>query len=128
IGAAIAGRAARRDATATLEEHNRALLELARREAQLAEAMAEANAAREAGVGGAGRFTDQTIDGYRLGEVLGRGAMGEIYAAHKGNDPQPLAVKLLAPHLMRDKDARDRFLRESAIVSTLSSKHCVRVY
>jgi len=128
IGAALAGRAARRDATAALEEHNRALLELARREAQLAEAMAEANAAREAGVGGVGRFSEQTIDGYKLGAILGRGAMGEVYAANKSGDASPLAIKLLAPHLLRDKAARERFLRESAIISTLSSKHCVRVY
>ena len=90
--------------------------------------MAEANAAREAAAGGAGRFTDQTIDGYHLGEVLGRGAMGEIYAAQRGNEPIPLAVKLLAPHLLRDADARERFLRESAIISKLDSKHCVRVF
>ena len=127
IGAAIAGRAARRNAAAALDEHNKALLELARREAQLAEAVAEANAARDAGVGGAGRFTDQVIDGYHFGEVLGRGAMGEVYAARRGEDPTPLAVKLLAPHLLADLKARDRFLRESAIVSKLDSPHCVRV-
>ena len=127
IGAAVAGRAARQGATVALDEHNRALLELARREAQLAEAMAEAHAAREAGVGGAGRFTDQTIDGYRLGEVLGRGAMGEVYAAWRDTDPTPLAFKLLAPHLLRDAAARERFLRESAIISRLRSPHCVRV-
>jgi serine/threonine-protein kinase len=128
IGAAIAGRAARRDATQALEEHNRALLELARREAQLAEAMAEAHAAREAGVGGAGRFSDQELDGYKLGAILGRGAMGEVYEAVREADGQPLAIKLLAPHLLRDRDARERFLRESAIISTLKSPHCVRVY
>jgi serine/threonine-protein kinase len=127
IGAAVAGRAARRDAGAALEEHNRALLELARREAQLAEAVADANAARDAGVGGAGRFTDQTIDGYRLGEVLGRGAMGEVYAAQRADEDTPLAMKLLAPHLLRERSARERFLRESAIVSRLESPHCVRV-
>ena len=127
IGAAIAGRAARRDARAALDEHNRALLELGRREAQLAEAVADAAAARDAGVGGAGRFTDQTIDGYRLYEVLGRGAMGEVYAATRGNDDIRLAVKLLAPHLLGDRAARDRFLRESAIVAKVESPHCVRV-
>jgi serine/threonine-protein kinase len=127
IGAALAGRAARRDATAALEEHQNALLELARREAQLAEAVAEAHAAREAGMGGAGRFTDQTIDGYRLGAVLGRGAMGEVYAAQRDGNTTPLAIKLLAPHLLGDLGARERFLRESAIVSKLDSPNCVRV-
>jgi eukaryotic-like serine/threonine-protein kinase len=127
IGAAIGGRMARRDSVHALEEHNRALVELARREAQLAEAVADARAAREAGVGGVGRFSDQTIDGFRLAQVLGRGAMGEIYAATRGGDPTPLALKLLAPHLLRDFEARERFMRESAIISRLASPHVVRV-
>ncbi|MBA3458127.1 MAG: serine/threonine protein kinase [Deltaproteobacteria bacterium] len=128
IGSALAGRAARRDAMEVLAKHNQVVLELARREAQLAEAHEDARAAREAGQGGLGRFTDQTIDGLKLGEVLGRGAMGEIYAAQRVGEEIPLAVKILAPHLLRDQASRDRFLRESAIVSSLTSPHVVRVH
>lgn len=127
IGSALGGRAARKDAADALDAHNQVLLELARREAQLAEAHEDARAAREAGLGGVGRFTEHTIDGLKLGEVLGRGAMGEIYAAQRPGEDAPLAVKILAPHLLRDQSARDRFLRESAIVSALTSKHVVRV-
>jgi serine/threonine-protein kinase len=126
IGAAFAGLAAKRDSKAALESHNQALLDLARRDAQLAEAWADARAAREAGVGGLGRFTDQRIDDFEMGEVLGRGAMGEVYAAKTpGNNP--VAVKILAPHLLRDQAARDRFLRESEIVSAINSPHVVKV-
>jgi tRNA A-37 threonylcarbamoyl transferase component Bud32 len=129
IGAAIAGSMARRDSVKALDEHNKALLELAQREAQLAEAYDDARAAREAGVGGVGRFTDQTIDGFKFGPVLGRGAMGEVYAAERSGDASkiPLAIKLLAPHLLRDPIARERFMRESEIVSKLSSPNIVRV-
>jgi serine/threonine-protein kinase len=127
VGAAFAGSAARRDSTKVLDAHNQALLDLARREAQLAEAYADARAAREAGLGGMGRFTDQVIDGYKLGEVLGRGAMGEVYVAHREGDWTPLAMKILAPHLSSDFVARERFLREMAIVSSLSSPHVVKV-
>jgi eukaryotic-like serine/threonine-protein kinase len=129
IGAAIAGRLARRDSVKALEEHNKALLELAQRDAQLAEAYADARAAREAGVGVVGRFTDSAIDGFKLGAVLGRGAMGEVYAAEWATGPNrsPLAMKLLAPHLLRDTSARERFGRESAIVSKLSSPYVVKV-
>jgi eukaryotic-like serine/threonine-protein kinase len=126
IGAAIAGWQARRDSAAVLERHNKALVELARREAQLAEAYADARAVRDAAVGGVGRFSEQTIDGLRLGEVLGRGAMGEVYAAQR-DDNHDLAVKLLAPHLLRDRASRERFLRESAIVASIASPHVVRV-
>ncbi len=128
IGAAIAGRAARKDAVGALEAHNQVLLELARREAQLAEAYADARAARDAGLGGIGRFTEQKIDDLELGQVLGRGTMGEIYAAQREGDPTPLAVKILAPHLLRDQGARERFQRESAIVSALTSRNVVRVF
>ena len=127
IGAALAGRAARRDSLAVLEQHNRALIDLARREAQLAEAYADARAAREGDRGGFGRFTDQTIDDFKLGRVLGRGAMGEIYEATRAGGAAPVAVKILAPHLLRDRSARERFLRESTIVSRLQSPHVVRV-
>jgi eukaryotic-like serine/threonine-protein kinase len=128
IGAAIAGSMARRDSVKALDEHNKALLDLALRDAQLAEAYADARAAREAGVGGVGRFSDQTIDGFRLGAVLGRGAMGEVYAAERGADNTPLAMKLLAPHLLRDVQARERFEREQAIISKLASPNIVRVH
>jgi serine/threonine-protein kinase len=130
IGAAVAGTMARRDSVKALEEHNKALLDLGLREAQLAEAVADARAAREAGVGGVGRFTDQTIDGFKLGAVLGRGAMGEVYSAERSGTAEnvPLAMKLLAPHLLRDVQARERFERESAIISKLSSPNIVRVH
>jgi serine/threonine-protein kinase len=117
---------AKRDSMKALEAHNQALLDLARREAQLAEAWADARAARDAGLGAMGRFTDQRIDDFELGEVLGRGAMGEVYAA-KTPGNQPIAVKILAPHLLREHSARDRFLRESEIVSSINSPHVVKV-
>jgi serine/threonine-protein kinase len=128
IGAVVAGRAARKRSLEVLEAHHKAQLELVRREAQLAEAYADARAAREAGQGGAGRFTDQVIDGMKLGEVLGRGAMGEVYAAERPGVSQPLAVKILAPHLLRDASARERFLRESSMISSLTSRHVVKVF
>ena len=128
IGAAIAGRAARRDTVAVLDKHNQALLELAQREAQLAEAVADAHAAREAAIGAPGRFTDQVVDGYKIGVVLGRGAMGEIYEAIRVSDNVQVAFKILAPHLLRERAARERFVRECKIVSALTSPHVVRVY
>src|SRR5687768_10892297 len=60
VGAIIAGRAARKSSLEVLDAHNKALVELAQREAQLAEAYADARAAREAGQGGVGRFTERS--------------------------------------------------------------------
>jgi serine/threonine-protein kinase len=124
IAAAIGGRDARRQMHHILDEHHLALRDLAKRDAQLAEAQAEAIASRKAGGGGIGRFTDQQIDGFHLGEILGRGSMGEVYAAMRGEER--CAIKLLAPHLLRNAAAFDRFQRESAMLVALRSPHVVR--
>jgi serine/threonine-protein kinase len=125
IGAMLAGRAARRESERVLEEHNQALIELARRDAQLAEAYADARAARDGRRADVGRFTDQTLDGIQLGRVLGRGAMGEVYEASR--EGELLAVKILSPHLAADATARERFLREAGLVSAVTSPNVVRV-
>jgi serine/threonine-protein kinase len=125
IGAMVAGRAARRESERVLEEHNKALIELARRDAQLAEAYADARAARDGRRADVGRFTDQTLDGIKIGRVLGRGAMGEVYEAMR--EGEPLAVKILSPHLAADATARERFLREAGLVSAVTSPNVVRV-
>ena len=53
---------------------------VAQREALLAEARAELDRALK--VGGPGRFTDQVVGSFRLGMLIGRGGMGEVYEAH----------------------------------------------
>jgi eukaryotic-like serine/threonine-protein kinase len=127
LGAGLLGLDVKRSTRAVIEDHDRAVRKLAQREAQLAEAQAEAVEARKAGGGGPGRFTDHAIGGFKLGDVLGRGAMGEVYAATRLDDGAPCAVKLLAPHLLRDAAAYDRFQREAAILLALESSHVVRV-
>ena len=127
FGAALLGREAKRRTGAILREHARALRAVAQREAQLAEAHAEVVAARKAGRGGPGWFTDQKLGGFVLGEVLGRGTMGDVYEAVRAADAQPCAVKLLAGHLLRDAAANARFSREAAMLVALDSPNVVRV-
>ncbi len=57
---------------------------------------------------------------YRLGELLGIGGMGEVYAAERidGEYQQRVAIKLL-PAVARDSAAR-RFRRERQILATLT--------
>jgi serine/threonine protein kinase len=60
-----------------------------------------------------GRLSGETLNGsYELGEVVGRGGMGEIYLARRCQDNLECAVKILHPHLTDDQIAITRFQRE----------------
>ena len=47
-------------------------------------------------VGGPGRYTDQVVGSYRLGALIGRGGMGEVYDGVSVHDGREAAVKLLS--------------------------------
>ena len=74
-----------------------------------------------------GRWTDQQLGGYKLGVVLGRGAMGEVYEAI-GPQNQPAAVKLLDARATASPGLVDRFHREMDIAKRLESPHIVKVF
>jgi len=78
-------------------------------------------------VGGPGRHTDQTHGAFKLGNVLGRGAMGEVYEAHHVTTSEPAAVKLLRRELLADPTHVARFLREAKASGALASPYVVRV-
>ncbi len=71
-----------------------------------------------------GSFSGQMLGGYLLGDLVGRGGMGEVYKGHLGD--QTLAVKLLAG--MSDAETRVRFARESAILERLKHPNIVTFY
>ncbi len=61
-----------------------------------------------------------TID---IRRVIGRGGMGVVF---EGLDPilgRTVAVKVLSPHLVRDADAKSRFLREAQAATTGVPSH-----
>jgi serine/threonine-protein kinase len=98
---------------------------VAQREALLAEARAELD--RAIAVGGPGRFTDQTVGNFRLGVLIGRGGMGEVYEAHSATDRREAAVKLLHPGTLADPTHVARFVREAQTAAKLDCQHVVRV-
>jgi tRNA A-37 threonylcarbamoyl transferase component Bud32 len=79
-------------------------------------------------VGGRGRFTGTVVGSWELGNVLGRGGMGEVYEAQHVDDQRQAAVKLLRRELMLDKAHVDRFLREVRAASALESPNVVQVF
>jgi tRNA A-37 threonylcarbamoyl transferase component Bud32 len=108
-----------------LELHDKAIRGIAQREALLEEARQDLQAALRAG--GLGRFTDSTLGSYRIGKLIGRGAMGEVYEATHVSNGQMAAVKLLQAHVLADPGLVRRFLREAKIAASLDVANVVRV-
>lgn len=74
-----------------------------------------------------GRLTGRSIDGFALGSILGRGAMGEVYRA-TSEDSVEVAIKVLHPHLIESPGQVARFLREAQIIATLDSPHIPKLF
>ena len=102
---------------ATNKAHRGMLCDEARRDIELAMSR-----------GRMGRFTDEVLGSFRLGAVIGRGAMGEVYEAKHVGDASPAAVKLLKPALLRDPSIVRRFLREVKMAACLDIPSVARVY
>ncbi|NUP05877.1 MAG: protein kinase [Polyangiaceae bacterium] len=64
---------------------------------------------------------------YELSELLGRGGMGEVYAARHLDTGEEAAIKLLRPELLDAPEIVARFEREAALTSALRGPHAVRV-
>jgi serine/threonine-protein kinase len=73
-----------------------------------------------------GRWTGQTIGRWQLGDVLGRGAMGEVYEAQDAAG-QAAAVKVLTAAAEESPSLVQRFNRELRIATQLDSPHIVKV-
>jgi len=110
-----------------LHQAQRAMLLASQQEARVQEARADLDVALRAGAGRQGRYSGQLVAGYHIEELIGRGAMGEVYAA-SDLDGRPLAVKMLAPSAALDEALLRRFLREGELSARLRSPHIVRVF
>jgi serine/threonine-protein kinase len=64
---------------------------------------------------------------YRLTALLGRGGMGEVWAAHDERLGRDVAVKLLQGHV-RSRGDVERFLREARIAERLSHRNIVTIH
>jgi eukaryotic-like serine/threonine-protein kinase len=71
---------------------------------------------------------------YQLGELLGRGGMGEVYHATHRMLARPAAIKLIRPEVMGGSEpaaaqlAVTRFRREAETAASLRSPHTVELY
>ncbi len=75
-----------------------------------------------------GRLSGEVIHGkYRLGELLGRGGMGEVYRAIEIKTTRAVAVKVLYAHLALPEHL-ERFRREASIAQKLPATHVAQVF
>jgi eukaryotic-like serine/threonine-protein kinase len=77
---------------------------------------------------------EREMGSYRLGELLGRGGMGEVYKATHRMLARPAAIKLIHPEALATQDRKSaglavaRFRREADAAAKLRSPHTVELY
>ena len=77
---------------------------------------------------------EREMGSYQLGELLGRGGMGEVYKASHRMLARPAAIKLIRPEMLGGTNpavaagAIARFRREAEAAANLRSAHTVDLY
>jgi serine/threonine protein kinase len=69
----------------------------------------------------------QRLGDFEIIRLLGKGGMGEVYEAQQSNPRRRVALKVLAPWLAHDEDARQRFEREAAAPAQIDHPSIVRI-
>jgi serine/threonine-protein kinase len=69
-----------------------------------------------------------TLGSYRIDSVLGEGGMGVVYKAYDTLLNRPVALKVLSPRLLRNRDFLHRFRTEAQAQARLNSPNVVTLY
>jgi hypothetical protein len=68
------------------------------------------------------------LGSYEIEEEIGRGGMGVVYRAHQPNLQRRVAVKVLLPHLAKDAEFVERFMREARAAAKLHHPGLVTIF
>src|SRR5437868_14142360 len=66
--------------------------------------------------------------GYEVGELIGRGGFGEVYAASDRSLNRTVAIKVLRSDVAGSRGAVERFRREAQALARLRHPHIMPVY
>ena len=105
-----------------------AVREMMRREAQLEDANRDLDQLLRMGAGRAGAYTGVMAGKYVLGDLIGRGAMGEVYKATHTTSGEQAAIKLLQQNMVEDENLVARFFREGEAASKLRAPNVVSIF
>ncbi|MGD0136418.1 MAG: protein kinase, partial [Bryobacteraceae bacterium] len=73
-------------------------------------------------------LTGRTLGHYRVREMLGRGATGEVYRARDTTLSRDVALKVLPQQFAEDADRVGRFEREAHVLASLNHPHIAAIY
>ena len=73
-------------------------------------------------------MTGATLGRYRVGALLGRGGMGEVYQAEDLELGRSVALKVLPDAVVGDPERLARFVQEARTASSLNHPHLVAIY
>ncbi len=119
------GRETRRSQVVAMTELEAVLRQVDERDALLDEAQRDIDRLEGRG---RGRWTGSRFGQWRLGPLIGRGGMGEVYDAVHLDSRRPAALKLVASEVEENPEILARFRRESAILERLRHPAIVELY
>lgn len=73
-------------------------------------------------------YGDRVEDRYIINGFAGTGATSYVYRARHMDSFEPVAIKVLHPHLLRDPIKRRRFLREAEVMMQMAHPNVVRFH
>ncbi len=68
------------------------------------------------------------VDHFKVVRMVGRGGMGEVYLARDTKLGRKVALKVIRPEMLGDKDAVERFLFEARVTARFSHPHIVTIH